>query len=103
MTLLALSNRMVGVLVLNICINLLQAYSYVLLAYCVLSWFLSPLSRFMRLLQLLVDPVLAPFRRLLDRLFRNNRSALRMDFSPLLVFFVIRLLTMVLSRLIWVL
>ena len=82
----------VGSFMLMVCINLVRLYSGVLFLYCVLSWFLTPQSKLMRFLQALVDPLLAPIRALLDRIFHVRRSMLRMDFSPLVLYFILQLL-----------
>ena len=82
----------IGSFVLMVGINLLRLYSGVLFLYCVLSWFLTPTSRLMRFLQALVDPLLAPIRALLERVFHLRRSVLRLDFSPVVLYFILELL-----------
>jgi len=65
---------------------LLDLYSLVLFAAVILSWVnLSPDNPFLRLVQRLTEPVLAPLRRVLP-------SAGGFDFSPLVALLLIRLL-----------
>lgn len=71
----------------------LQIISYVLLAYCILSWLLPPYHKIMRFLGRLVDPLLTPVRRVFFRLFPHAA----LDLSPLVIFLLLNLL----SQLIW--
>jgi YggT family protein len=65
---------------------LLDLYSLVLFAAVILSWInLSPDNQFLRLVQRLTEPVLAPLRRVLP-------SAGGFDFSPIVALLLVRLL-----------
>ena len=65
---------------------LLDLYSLVLFAAVILSWInLSPDNQFLRLVQRLTEPVLAPLRRVLP-------SAGGFDFSPIVALVLVRLL-----------
>ena len=65
---------------------LLDLYSLVLFAAVILSWInLSPDNQFLRLVQRLTEPVLAPLRRVLP-------SAGGFDFSPVVALLLVRLL-----------
>ncbi len=61
----------------------LRILQYVLLAYCVLSWFASPLNRVYVFLSRLSQPLVAPFRPISNRLIR---SGLRFDTSVIFAF-----------------
>lgn len=77
----------------------LQIASYVLLAYCLLSWILPPYHKIMQFLARLVDPLLRPIRNLLFRLFPR----MPLDFSAMAAFFVLRLLDQLVVRLYYLL
>ena len=65
---------------------ILDLYSLVLFIAVVLSWVnLSPDNQFLRLVQRLTEPVLAPLRRVLP-------SAGGFDFSPVVALLLVRLL-----------
>ncbi len=66
---------------------------YLLLAYCVLSWFMPPYRGIMKTLSRFVDPLLRPIRNVLYR-FANRMP---IDLSALIAFFLLELL----SRLVW--
>ena len=72
---------------------------YVLLAYCLLSWILSPYHKVMRMLGRFVDPVLNPIRRLMYRIFPR----IPLDLSALLAFFLLQLADSLLIRLYYML
>lgn len=67
--------------------SLIKAYSYVLIAYIVLSWFPAKgwAEEIRGIIEPLVTPFLAPFRKFLP-------SMGGVDFSPILAFFVLSLL-----------
>lgn len=71
----------------------LQVVYYALLAYCILSWILPPYNKVMMFLARVTNPLLAPIRRVLFRLFPQSR----LDFSA----FVLFLLLALLQQLIW--
>lgn len=64
---------------------LVEAFSTVLLIYCVSSWFIKdPFNKFMTALNTIVAPVLDPIRNLLSKIpFINS---LPIDFSPIAAF-----------------
>jgi len=65
---------------------ILDLYSLVLFAAVFLSWInLSPDNQFLRLVQRLTEPVLAPLRRVLP-------TAGGFDFSPIVALLLVRLL-----------
>ena len=61
----------------------LRILQYVLLAYCVLSWFASPINRLYMILSRVAQPLVAPFRSLSNRLIRRG---LRFDISAIFAF-----------------
>ncbi len=62
--------------------------------YCIMSWVASPTNKVYRLLSNFVAPILAPFRKLTQLLFKNSR--LMIDISPILASIALELLTRVL-------
>ena len=64
---------------------IVQAFSTVLVIYCVSSWFIRDgNNRFMNALSSIVDPVLDPIRNVLSKIpFFNS---LPIDFSPIVAF-----------------
>ena len=67
---------------------LIEAFSKVLLVYCVLSWFIrDPFNKFMRILSSIVNPVLDPIREIVKRIPILNE--LPIDFAPLFLFFIL--------------
>lgn len=74
----------------------LRVAEIVLLAYCVLSWFMDVRSPLMRFLTRVTDPVLQPIRMLL---FRGTHSYRSSSFAPIVAFLAIQLLTGWLMRL----
>lgn len=54
------------------CDIFLRVLQYVLVAYCVLSWFASPLNRLFALLSRISQPLVAPFRPLSNYLIRRG-------------------------------
>ena len=77
------------------CDIFLRILQYVLLAYCVLSWFASPLNRLYALLSRITQPIVAPFRSLSNRLVRHG---LRFDTSAI---FALLALSLARQLLIW--
>lgn len=66
--------------------TLLQYYSYVLIAYILLSWFPNAReSKFGQILQMLCEPFLAPFRRVIPPIGGM------LDISPIVAFLVLNL------------
>lgn len=66
---------------------------YLLLAYCILSWFMPPYRGIMKTLARFVDPLLRPIRNVVHR-FANRMP---IDLSALIAFILLD----VLSRLVW--
>ncbi len=74
----------------------IQLVQWVLLAYCVLSWFVAPDSKIMRLLARVTDPILEPIRMLMFRGTHSYRSAM---FAPIAAYFLLSLISSLLYRL----
>ena len=77
--------------------SLISIYAGIMLLYCLAGWFLrDPNNRFMRILGTVAEPPLVPIRRLLWRIefFRNSP----VDFSPLVLFLLLRLLVEFLNQ-----
>lgn len=71
----------------------------IVLIYCVLTWFMPPASRVMRLLGDVIEPMLMPIRRLLMRF----TGPFGLDFSPFLLVVILSALRSLLIRLAWML
>jgi len=70
--------------ILGILIKILDLYQIILLIYCVLSWFLNAYnSKFYQIIIFLVEPLLTPIRRLPLRFSV-------FDFSPIILFFILK-------------
>lgn len=67
---------------------------YIVLAYCVMSWFVRPTNQLYVTVRNIVWPFLAPFRPIASRLFNMG---LRLDVTPLLAFLALDLA----ERLLW--
>jgi YggT family protein len=65
--------------------QLLEIYTWVIILRCILSFFPYVNNGLVQLVYAITEPVMAPIRRLLP-------AAGGMDFSPILVFFLIRLI-----------
>ena len=76
---------------------LLRLANTALLIYCIMS-FIMPGSDLMRKVSAYVEPVLRPFRQLLYRYFPRLRT-LPVDFSPLVVWLAIDVVTLLLNLL----
>ena len=68
---------------------------YAILIRSLLSWFVDPYSRVMSFLSVLVEPFVAPVRRLLSRF---SGDAMRVDFSPAIAGFIILFLRELIIR-----
>ncbi len=70
---------------------IIRAFDFILLAYCVFSWFIrDPSNSVYRVLASICDPILDPFRKLLSRIpFLQNSP---IDFSPVALMLVLSLL-----------
>lgn len=66
----------------------LTIVSYAIFAYVLLSWFVSPMNRFYRLLGRMCEPILEPFRGVTRRLMARG---FMMDVSPILAYIAIRI------------
>lgn len=73
-------------------INILR---YLLLLYCILSWFLPPYNRLMVFLSRVTDPLLGGIRSLLLRFFPQ----MRIDVSALIALFLLQAAELLLRRL----
>lgn len=69
--------------------RLLEIYELVLLARCIASFFVRGYSRAYVVLCQVTDPVLFPLRRLLEK---TPLASTRLDFSPMIAFFIIGVL-----------
>ena len=74
-------------------VNLLQIYSFIVLARVLMSWIpnVSPYNQIVQLLHALTEPVLDPVRRIIPPLGM-------MDISPIVVFVALQLLQHLLLR-----
>jgi YggT family protein len=77
----------------SIIIFALNIFSFILLARVLVSWFpnIDPYNPIIRFLFQVTEPVLRPVRQLLPQGYG-------MDFSPIVVFLVINVLTVLLAR-----
>lgn len=73
----------------------IRIVNYIILAYCVMSWFVSPTNRLYVLLRDISQPIIAPFRALSYKLMM--RSSLRIDLSPWFALLALNLL----QRILW--
>ncbi len=71
----------------NIFLNIV---SWILAAYCLMTWFVRPGSSIYTFMQRLVEPIVAPFRPLARRLMERG---LMLDVSVLLAIFGVRIIT----------
>ena len=72
-------------------INILsRLISLLIIIYVVLSYFMSPLHPVRRAVDSLVDPILAPIRRILPRTWM-------LDFSPLVLLILVWIVTRILT------
>jgi YggT family protein len=75
-------------------INFLSlAFSILLIAYVVLSYFMDPYHPVRHTVNRIVDPILAPIRRIMPRTGM-------MDFSPLVAIILVQILEYILERLV---
>lgn len=72
--------------------------SYILLAYCVMSWVASPQNRLYQLLARFSEPILYPFRLLMARVMKRQ---LPIDISPILAMVTLNILQSLLGRLLY--
>jgi len=77
----------VGEILLKIASVFLNAYTWVILARSLLSFFMSPMSTLIQFLHFLTEPVISPVRKLLAPLV--ERSSIPLDLSPLVAFVII--------------
>lgn len=73
------------ILVLLILLKTIRVYSYILLAYALLSWFPGA-SWIGRLVVQIVDPIIRPLRRF-------NLQFLGLDFTVIVAFFLLNMLS----------
>ena len=75
-------------------INFLSlAFSILLIAYVVLSYFMDPFHPVRHTVNRIVDPILAPIRRIMPQTGM-------MDFSPLVAIILVQILEFILERLV---
>ena len=77
----------------NIFINII---SVLIFAYCILSWITMPTNGLYRFIAQLVEPILTPFRPIGRWLINKG---FRIDFTPWIAMFALRLLQNLLFRL----
>jgi len=75
----------------------INIYTYIMLATCILSWFLSPMSRVMQFLHALCEPVVAPFRALSNKLTQSMN--LPIDLSFMFAYFALQILASLMTQL----
>ena len=77
------------ILIRSILYYIFNSFLLVLAVYCVSSWFIrDPFNKFMRVLNMIVDPILDPVRSILRAIpFIGD---LPVDFSPIIVFLLFR-------------
>ena len=73
----------------------LEIVRYLLLVYCVISWFVSPFNRFRQFIERIIDPMLRPLRSVIFGI----APRMPIDLSALVMFFVLNLLRVGLWRL----
>lgn len=72
--------------------HLISLYALVMLIYCLASWFIrDPGNPFMRALAVITEPPLRPIQHFLRRFYYFQNSPI--DFSPLILFLFLRILT----------
>ena len=81
----------------GIIVFLLNVFSLLLLVYCVMT-FVMPDSSLTAKARAYAEPILEPFRELLYKVVPKLRG-MAVDFSPLLIWLVIRLIIMILNLL----
>lgn len=71
--------------------RIVSIYAVVMLLYCLSTWFIrDPSNKFIRILAAVAEPPLVPIRRFLNRFYYFQNSPV--DFSPLILFFLLRML-----------
>ncbi len=76
---------------------LLNLYALIILASALISWFfLPPSNTIVRLLRFLTEPVLAPCRKLLERLLPYQWR--RFDFSPVLALAMVQFVRYIIEK-----
>lgn len=71
--------------------RLISIYATVMLIYCLLGWFIRDRSNpIMRIFATVAEPPLLPIRRFLNRYYYFQQSPV--DFSPLILFFLLRII-----------
>lgn len=77
---------------------LISLYATIMLIYCLSTWFIRDRSNgFIRVLAAITEPPLYPIRKFLSRFYYFQNSPV--DFSPLILFFLLRIVVSLLSRL----
>lgn len=78
--------------------QLISLYALIMLVYCLLSWVIrDPSNRLMTVLSIIAEPPLHPIKKFLWRFDFFRRSPV--DFSPVILFFLLRLLVSALAYL----
>ncbi len=76
--------------------RIVSIYAAIMLLYCLSTWFIrDPRNKFIRVLAAIAEPPLVPIRNFLNRYYYFQNSPV--DFSPLILFFLLRLLVSLIS------
>ena len=78
---------------------LCQLYTSLIIITALLSWLVSPMSKVMQVLHSMTEPVVAPFRKLTQKLI--PATGIPIDLSPLLAYLALQILISILSRVLW--
>jgi len=82
--------------------RLISLYAVIMLIYCLSTWFIrDPSNRFISVLAAITEPPLVPIRRFLSRFSYFQNSPI--DFSPLILFLLLRVFISLLTRLAYLL
>ena len=89
-------------LIYRLCNAALSLFSLLLLAYVILSWMKPAANRWTVWINRIVEPVISPVRKFLNERLPQQVRSLGIDWSPLVLWLLIRLLRSVLSSiLVW--
>ena len=72
----------------------MEVLQYAIIARALLSWFLRPENRFYRVLFMMTEPIVAPFRTLLNRFAKRP---MMMDFSTILAYIALMFVGMLID------
>ena len=72
----------------------MEVLQYAIIARALLSWFLRPENRFYRFLYMMTEPIVAPFRNLINRFAKRP---MMMDFSTILAYIALMFVGMLIN------